>query len=146
MISVNAWIYRTEKSILTLDFVLGQYTFLRLINPCIDLIKRLLSYYGLLAREPFSYSVVWVGIVLTLTLTQPMKIYYFYMLCTKIVLYICGQPLEFRRHSYFVDFTSLPAFIKVEKTPATQNLALEQYAVKIGKSTLFLYDNYINLP
>ena len=66
-----------------------------------------------------------------------------------------GQPLKFRPHSYFVDFTlsalfynmtSLPAFVKVGKTPATQNLALEQYAVKIGKSTLFLYDNYINLP
>jgi hypothetical protein len=40
----------------------------------------------------------------------------------------------------------LPAFIKVGKTPATQNLVLEQYAVKIGNSTLFLYDNYINLP
>ena len=57
-------------------------------------------------------------------------------------------------HSNFVDFTSralfyimtsLPAFIKVGKTPATQNLVLEQYAVKIGNSTLFLYDNYINL-
>ena len=56
-----------------------------------------------------------------------------------------GQPLEFRPHSYFVDFTlyalfyimtSLPAFVKVVKTPAIQNLALEQYAVKIGKSTL----------
>jgi hypothetical protein len=41
--------------------------------------------------------------------------------------------------------TSLPAFIKVGKTPATQNLGLEQYAVKIGNSMLFLYDNYINL-
>ena len=39
-----------------------------------------------------------------------------------------------------------PAFIKVGKTPATQNLVLEQYAVKIGNSTLFLFDNYINLP
>jgi hypothetical protein len=66
-----------------------------------------------------------------------------------------GQPLEFRPHSYFVDFTShslfyimtsLPAFIKVEKIPATQNHVLEQYAVKIGNSKLFLYDNYINLP
>jgi hypothetical protein len=66
-----------------------------------------------------------------------------------------SQQLEFRPHSYFVDFTShalfyimtsLPAFIKVGKTPATQNLVLEQYAVKIGNSTLFLYDNYINLP
>ena len=66
-----------------------------------------------------------------------------------------GQPLEIRPHLYFVDFTShtlfyimtsLPAFIKVGKTPATQNLVLEQYAVKIGNSTLFLYDNYINLP
>jgi hypothetical protein len=45
-------------------------------------------------------------------------------------------------HSNFVDFmsrslfyimTSLPAFLKVGKTPATQNLVLEQYAVKIGK-------------
>ena len=49
---------------------------------------------------------------------------------------ISRQPLEFRPHSYFVDFTSralfyimtsLPAFVKVGKTPATQNLALEQY-------------------
>ena len=46
----------------------------------------------------------------------------------------------------FYIMTSLPAFIKVGKTPATQNLVLEQYAVKIGNSTLFLYDNYINLP
>ena len=46
------------------------------------------------------------------------------------------QQFEFRPHSYFVDFTSralfyimtsLPAFVKVGKTPATQNLALEQY-------------------
>jgi hypothetical protein len=44
-----------------------------------------------------------------------------------------AKPLEFRPHSYFVDFTSrapfyimtsLPAFIKVGKTPATQNLVL----------------------
>jgi hypothetical protein len=35
----------------------------------------------------------------------------------------------------FYIMTSFPAFIKVGKTPATQNLALEQYAVKIGKST-----------
>ena len=63
-----------------------------------------------------------------------------------------GQPLEFRPHSYFVDFTSrahfyimtsLPAFIKVGKTPATQNLVLEQYTVKIGNSTLFLYDKIL---
>jgi hypothetical protein len=39
--------------------------------------------------------------------------------------------------------TSLPAFIKVGKTPATQNLVLEQYAVKIGNSTLFLYDKIL---
>jgi hypothetical protein len=39
--------------------------------------------------------------------------------------------------------TSLPAFIKVGKTPATQNLVLEQYAVKIGNSTLFLYDEIL---
>jgi hypothetical protein len=39
--------------------------------------------------------------------------------------------------------TSLPAFVKVGKTPATQNLALEKYAVKIGKSTLFLYDKIL---
>jgi hypothetical protein len=32
--------------------------------------------------------------------------------------------------------TSLPAFIKVGEIPATQNLVLEQYAVKIGISTL----------
>ena len=63
-----------------------------------------------------------------------------------------GQPLEFRPHPYFVDFTShalfyimtsLPAFIKVGKTPATQNFALEQYTVKIGNSTLFLYDKIL---
>jgi hypothetical protein len=39
--------------------------------------------------------------------------------------------------------TSLPAFIKVGKIPATQNLVLEQYAVKIGNSTLFLYDKIL---
>ena len=58
----------------------------------------------------------------------------------KIVIFqgywiVCGQPLEFRPHSYFVDFTSralfhimssLPTFVKVGKTPATQNLVLEQ--------------------
>jgi hypothetical protein len=33
--------------------------------------------------------------------------------------------------------------VKVGKTPATQNLALEKYAVKIGKSTLFLYDKIL---
>ena len=63
-----------------------------------------------------------------------------------------SQPLEFRPHSYFVDFTShalfyimtsCPAFIKVGKTPATQNFVLEQYAVKIGNSTLFLYDKIL---
>ena len=63
-----------------------------------------------------------------------------------------AKPLEFRPHSYFVDFTSrapfyimtsLPAFIKVGKTPATQNFVLEQYAVKIGNSTLFLYDKIL---
>jgi hypothetical protein len=52
-----------------------------------------------------------------------------------ILLFYYGQPLEFRPHLYFVDFmshalfyimTSLPAFIKVGKTPATQNLVLEQ--------------------
>ena len=62
------------------------------------------------------------------------------------------QPLEFCPHSYFVDFTShalfyimtsLPAFIKVGKTPATQNPVLEQYAVKIDNSTLFLYDKIL---
>jgi hypothetical protein len=63
-----------------------------------------------------------------------------------------GQPLEFRPHSYFVDFTSLalfyimtslPAFIKVGKTPVTQNLVFEQYVVKIGNSMLFLYDRIL---
>jgi hypothetical protein len=33
--------------------------------------------------------------------------------------------------------------IKVGKTPATQNLVFEQYAVKIGNSTLFLYDKIL---
>ena len=64
-------------------------------------------------------------------------------------IYMYGQPIEFRPHSYFVDFTSralfyimtsLPTFVKVGKTPATQSLVLEQYVVKIGKSTLCLYD------
>ena len=39
--------------------------------------------------------------------------------------------------------TSLPSFIKVGKTPAIQNLVLEQYAVKIDNSTLFLYDKIL---
>jgi hypothetical protein len=46
----------------------------------------------------------------------------------------------FTSSALFYIMTSLPAFVKVGKTPATQNLALEKYAVKIGKSTLFLYD------
>ena len=88
------------------------------------------------------YSECFPGINLLFTITLVLKAFTY------------SQPLEFRPHSYFVDFTShtlfyimtsLPAFIKVGKTPATQNLVLEQYAVKIGKSTLFLYDNYINL-
>jgi hypothetical protein len=38
---------------------------------------------------------------------------------------------------------SLPAFIKVGKTPVTQNLVFEQYVVKIGNSMLFLYDRIL---
>ena len=51
--------------------------------------------------------------------------------------------VDFTSHALFHIMTSLPAFIKVGEIPATQNLVLEQYAVKIGNSTLFLYDKIL---
>ena len=61
-----------------------------------------------------------------------------------IYIYIANHSY-FVPHSYFVDFTShtlfyiktsLPAFVKVGKTPATQNLALEQYELLTSFNTV----------
>jgi hypothetical protein len=74
----------------------------------------------------YAVKLHWLDIFLLYTVNDRDIVFFFFW-------YVANHSnfVDFTSRALFYIMTSLPAFVKFGKTPATQNLVLEQYAVKI---------------